>query len=197
MAAAKTARKTAQSPTFRAGFLIASPQMGDRNFTRAVVLLCEHSELGAMGLVINRATELPLEQVLNDLEVEHPQPAEGSVLWGGPVRPSTGFLIYQTPRPDETDEREIRVGPSLRITGSRERLDQYARGDRSGPFYLCLGYSGWGPGQLEREIAEGSWIYSDVDEELIFHTRIEDRWGRAISSLGIDASMIWMQPVNE
>jgi len=183
---------------FRTKFLIASPQMGDRHFTRTVVLLCDHSEQGAMGLVINRATELPLERVLNDLEVEHPRPIDGSVLWGGPVQPGTGFLIYRAQDDEPAQERGVlRVSDSLRITGSRERLDEYAKGERTGPFYLCLGYSGWGPGQLEQEISQGSWIVTDVEEDLIFHTRIEDRWERAIASLGIDISMIWMTPVNE
>ncbi len=190
-------RKSGET-SLRSGYLIASPQMADRHFTRAVVLLCEHSDQGAMGLVINRATELPLEKVLNDLEVEHPRPVDGSVLWGGPVQPGTGFLIYGAPSGEPDQERGVlKVSSSLRITGSRERLDEYAKGIRTGPFYLCLGYSGWGPGQLEKEIAEGSWIVSDIDEDVLLRCRLEDRWERAISILGIDVAMIWMTPVNE
>ncbi len=166
--------------------LIAMPQLRDPNFARTVVLLCEHGPRGAMGFVVNRPTEtLAAEAVAMDPPL---QGDSGMRLWaGGPVEQHRGFLLLGDD-PGRGDSEQISKGFHLTaslavlrdlLESSPERLDQTrAR--------LLLGYAGWGPGQLDTELAESAWITAPADPILVFETPAEAMWERAIRSLGID-----------
>lgn len=181
----------------KSGLLVASPQMVDPFFGRAVILLCEHGVDGTMGLVVNRPIGIQLETVLDQLGVKRPESMPDPVLWGGPVMPEAGFLVC---RGDASAYAEamLEVTDRIFVSSSRTMLEQAAQGALDQPFYLCLGYAGWGPGQLDAEIQRGTWIVLDLDEDIVFSTALEDRWEKSIESLGISADQIWMNnPVEE
>jgi putative transcriptional regulator len=175
-----------------AGLLIASPQMRDPNFAGTVVLLCHHNSDGALGVVINRQTNLTLREILEQLDVEAGPGADVQVLWGGPVEQGAGFVVF--PGAVEDDTGWNLPGP-LAVSPSRRQLEDVL-GD-GGPFFLCLGYAGWGPGQLDSEIETGSWLYIEIDTNLVLDAPIPQRYDRALEKLGLTADQIWMVPVNE
>lgn len=164
--------------------LLAMPQMQDPNFSRSVVLLCKHSEEGAMGLVVNRQTATHASSLV---ELDPPPARDnGLAVWvGGPVEPERGWLLLcRDPARGET----ISVGQGLYLSASVEVLRGLIEADESetsqGRF--LLGYAGWAGGQLESELAASSWLTADVSTSLIFHTPPERMWETAIRGLGID-----------
>jgi putative transcriptional regulator len=177
------------------GLLVASPQMADPFFARTVVLLCRHEEGGAMGMVINRSADLELSSVLEDLDVDLAVDSDRMVLWGGPVEPARGTLVLRTALSEGTEDT-IEITGDIHISGSLEVLTHLA-GLKDDDWILTLGYAGWGPGQLDREIEEGSWIVLPMDPAAIFDLPLDDRYDRCIASLGVDAAMIFMTPVDE
>jgi putative transcriptional regulator len=172
------------------GFLIASPQMRDPNFQRTVVLLVQHNEEGALGLIVNRESPVRLGDVVERLTPAAPLKANRPVLWGGPVERGAGFVLFRGKAPEGWQIRG-----DLSVSASRERLAALVAA--AADFHLCLGYSGWSAGQLDREFAEGSWIHVDASSELIFDCPIADRYDRALAQLGIGASQLWMTPIDE
>ena len=176
----------------RTGLLVASPQMRDPFFERTVVLLCQHDQDGAIGLVINRSGPITLATVVEQLNENATPVNDQPTWWGGPVGPGTGFVIWRGRiKPDEG----WNLGEELAVSPSEEHLNRLIR--EGSNFNLCLGYAGWGPGQLENEIETGSWIYVDLDEDLLFETPLEERYDKALGFLGAAAGSIWMQPIDE
>lgn len=172
------------------GLLVASPQMRDPNFERAVVLLVQHSAQGALGLVVNRESPVRLGSVIDQLELGGSDIADRNVLWGGPVERGAGFVVFRGPAPEGwTCPGNISVSPS------RERLAALVRGGEA--FHLCLGYAGWGPSQLDRELESGSWVHVEADPWLVFDAPTAERYDRALARLGAPAGALWMNPVNE
>ncbi len=165
------------------GFLVAAPQLRDPNFARSVVLLVHHDGDGALGVIVNRPTPVQLGEVLEREDVC----ALGIVMWGGPVDRQVGLVVFQGSAPEGWQPAE-----DVAVSGSRERLDALAAGEA--PFLLCLGYAGWGPGQLDAEFEEGSWIHVDLDAELLFRTPSEERYDVALARLGLTASRLMMVP---
>ena len=175
------------------GLLIASPQMRDPTFERTVVLLCHHDSDGALGLVINRLTSLSLADVFRQLEVHAEESDERhTVHWGGPVEQGAGLLVFSG---QVEEESGWNLPENVAVSTSRERLEDVARGD--GPFFLCLGYAGWGPGQLESEIEMGSWLYTEVQHDLVFDASVDNRYDQALATLGLSTAQLWMNPVDE
>lgn len=171
------------------GFLIASPQLRDPNFTRTVVLLAHHSTEGALGLVINREHTVRL----GDVVLGGKLPAgwgKRPVMRGGPVEPGAGFVIFKG---RAAEGWELPGG--LVVSASKERLEALLAAGQE--FQLCLGYAGWGPGQLDHEFETGSWVYTDASPDLIFDCPIAGRYDRALSRLGVTAASLWMNPVDE
>jgi putative transcriptional regulator len=174
-----------------AGILIASPQMRDPNFERTVVLLCQHDGEGAIGLVINRDGPIPVGAVLQRLNMLSGRGGDTPTWWGGPVGPGTGFVLW---RGHEDVEEGWSLG-GVMVSPSAERLRQLVEArDR---FHLCLGYAGWGPGQLDTEISSGSWIYTEVDPALVFEVPQPERYREALASLGLTPETVWMTPIDE
>jgi len=169
-------------------FLIAMPSLADPNFWRSVVLLGVHSrEEGAFGLVINRALDLALSDVLEDMGESPGQDLMPLVLGGGPVDQSHGFVLFETESGGgRKDEQALGLGAGIALSGSAETLSDLAHGRRDGRFYLLLGYAGWAPGQLEREIEENSWVVAPLEPRILFDVPFEERWTAALRSIGVD-----------
>ncbi len=165
--------------------LIAMPTLADPNFWRTVVLVGVHSsDEGAFGLVINRPLEVDLKEILDELGESVPGESFPQVLAGGPVEPSHGFVLYEDGSA-EPEDSALHVEGGVTVSGSTETLARLARGAEA-RYYLLLGYSGWYPGQLEREIEENSWLVAPLDTSIIFDVAPEDRWTAALRSIGVD-----------
>ena len=154
------------------------------------MLLVDHGEEGAFGLVINRSTGLRLADVVEDagiLRRSEVRSKDVPVMVGGPVSGDAGFVILERAAGDLVDATP--VGALLAISASSKVLSRIARGEVSGRAMLCLGYAGWGPGQLDREAREGSWIPCDVAVELVLGLTPEERWETALRSMGIEPGL--------
>ena len=159
--------------------LLSMPQMLDENFEKTVVLLCDHTADGAFGLVLNRPTTMAAAEAA----VFDPPLAEnhGPLLWtGGPVEPQRGWILLG----ESLDEdAETEVAPGLYLSTSIELLRRViqATPDRA---RVLTGYAGWGPGQLDEEMAASAWLTVDVDPALIFETPADEMWNQALRRLG-------------
>jgi putative transcriptional regulator len=163
--------------------------MGDPNFDRTVVLICQHDEHGAVGLVINREGPATVSDVLEKLEIETSASYDSPTWLGGPVRPGTGFVLW---RGTVDDDEGWNVGEGIAVSPSAERLSTLAT--LGTPFALCLGYAGWSPGQLDHEVQTGSWLFIDVDDAILFEQPMECRYEAALAQLGLTAATIVMTP---
>ena len=172
--------------------LIAMPGMADPRFDRSVVLICAHSDEGAMGLVLNRPLpEVGFDDLLDQLGIE----AEGAgraieVRFGGPVEPGRGFVLHKVSEHGTDPEGRLRIGQALAMTTTRDILVDLAQGNGPEPAVLALGYAGWGPGQLETEMLANGWLTGEGAEDLIFDPVHEDKWQRALRAQGIDPSLL-------
>lgn len=171
------------------GLLVASPQMRDPNFEGAVVLLLTSSSEGALGVVVNRETQTRMGDVIDEMDERSPACANRPVLWGGPVEPGAGFVLWAGEAAEGWSFGPYAVSPS------RDRLTELVV-TRAG-FTLILGYAGWGAGQLEAEITGGSWIPLEGDAAAVLDAPLADRYDTAIRMLGVEPEWIWMTPVDE
>lgn len=180
---------TTESASLAGHLLLAMPALSDPNFTRSVILLCEHTPQGALGLVVNRPLSLPLAQVLRQLELpsDNPKMAARVAFSGGPVETARGFVVHDAPG---RFGDSVTIGEMLAVTASQEILDSIARGAGPARFLLLLGYAGWGPGQLERELADNAWLATPASPELIFDAPVAERWRRAAASIGVDLARL-------
>ncbi len=169
-------------------FLIAMPTLGDSNFAGTVIYVCEHTAEGALGLVINRPTDLTLGSLFEriDLSLEIAPLKERPVFYGGPVQTDRGFVLH-APIGEYTSS--IRVG-ELALTTSRDILQAVADGDGPEHMLITLGYAGWGAGQLEAELGENAWLSVSADPRVIFDTPPTERYPAALALLGIDPIML-------
>ena len=172
-------------------FLLSMPQLTDPNFNRAVVLLCKHSEEGAFGLVINRPL-LTSGTVTVNLDPPVSTDRELQIWVGGPVEPYRSWILVGQ-EPDEAEDlRGMRVAENLYLSTSPDLLRRLLEPSPPPMARLIVGYSGWGPGQLEAELDESSWLISDVDRDLIFKTPPDRLWETAIRRLGADPAALHM-----
>ena len=165
------------------------PQLDDPNFRRTVVLLVHHGSDGSFGIVLNRSLDLSLDGVLRDAGITWPgEPS--SVGWGGPVRPELGWVVFAGDRPANAKDDEVTsLGDGLCVTGSLDMLRAVAAKPPT-KLRLFLGYAGWGPGQLEREMAENAWLCAPIDPIILFHTPSDQRWAAAAALLGVDLNLL-------
>lgn len=166
------------------GFLIAVPQLDDPNFSRSVVLMLEHTAQGAMGITFNRPSEILLDSVGRAHGIKVPSGA-GRAWMGGPVQPERGFLLHR--RGDLVESIEVASGIYLSV--STASLKSLLVGDPA-LYRLCLGYAGWGPGQLEREVVLGGWLTGTASPERVFDTPHDQVWDLAIRDLGVDPAFV-------
>jgi putative transcriptional regulator len=173
----------------RGKLLLAMPNMGDPRFERAVICMCEHSEKGAMGIVINQpATHIEFPELMEQLNIPIPSnPADIGVFTGGPVEPNRGFVLHSA---DYTQDSSLVISEILAITATVEILRALAASEGPGNSLLALGYAGWSAGQLENEILANAWLHTEIDSDLVFATEPELKWPLAMAKLGIDVSML-------
>ncbi len=168
-------------------FLIASPSMNDPHFRQTVTYICENNEAGSLGFIINRPMEADLSDILNQLDLKNPQAlANFPILKGGPVGLERGFVLHQGGEWNHTSE----IITGLSVTTSKDILKSISSGLGPSESLLILGYSGWGPGQLEQELTTSSWINAPANNEILFTVPYKNRWQKAINLLGIEASDI-------
>lgn len=169
-------------------FLIAMPNMADPNFAGAVIYVCEHTAEGALGLMINRPTDLTLSGLLEriELRVASQESADTPVFFGGPVHTDRGFVLH-APAGEYTSS--IQIG-DLALTTSRDVLQAVAEGEGPTQLFVSLGYAGWGAGQLEDEISENAWLTVGANADIIFNVPPADRFDAALKLLGIDPIML-------
>jgi len=167
--------------------LVALPALADPHFARSVALVCQHDEDGAMGVVVNRASEYSLGDVLAQMSLEPLDDAMARqvVLAGGPVHPERGFVLHDGER---LWDSTLAIGDGLSLTTSRDILEAMALGEGPGHVVVALGCAGWGAGQLEFELGENSWLTAPVDRELLFDLPLEQRWHAAGGRIGVDMS---------
>ncbi len=172
-------------PSSLAGhFLIAMPAMEDAHFRETVTYLCEHTERGALGVVVNRTMDVTMESLFGqmDIAVQDLSVLARPVRYGGPVSGQHGFVLH---RSEGTWNSSLVVGKELTLTTSRDILEAAARGEGPSDWLLTLGYAGWGAGQLEEELAANAWLTVVADADVLFGTAPEALFDVALSRLGV------------
>ena len=179
-------------------FLIAMPGLQDSIFGKSVVYVCEHSERGALGLVINKPSDINLKALFDrvDLPLMRPDLVNVPVFQGGPVQTERGFVLHEAifaeaHKPLESVYAATMTIPGgLEMTTSKDVLEAISTGAGPGKVLISLGYSAWGQGQLESELGENSWLTVDADRSVIFDTPIAQRYDRALLLLGDRKSVV-------
>nr|WP_051084100.1 YqgE/AlgH family protein [Gilvimarinus chinensis] len=176
--------------SLRNHFLIAMPGMTDPHFAHSVTYICEHSNEGAMGIVVNLPMDLTLKDIYEQLELStNHDSAEHPALAGGPVSVERGFVLHPT-NSEQSWQSTIQVSADISLTASRDILEAMAEGRGPENTLVALGYAGWETGQLEQEIIDNAWLTVPADQQILFHTPTEQRWAAAARNLGIDLNLI-------
>ncbi len=171
-------------------FLIAMPGLDDPNFSGAVTLLCHHSTEGAMGLLLNRASDFTLGELMAQMGFHDIDSSLASrpVLSGGPVEPERGFVLHS---PDAGPfESSFTISEQIQLTTSRDVLEALAHGEGPRHALIALGYAGWSAQQLEAELQQHAWLSVDADAKVVFEVPLEQRWNAATRLIGIDPSAL-------
>ncbi|RFO95066.1 YqgE/AlgH family protein [Rhodoferax lacus] len=180
-------------------FLIAMPGLEDALFGKSVVYVCEHTARGALGLVINKPSDMQLPALFGkvDLDLKRMDLSHSPVFQGGPVQTERGFVLHE-PIYVGTDQETLyastmSIAGGLEMTTSKDVLEALASGAGPRRVLITLGYAAWGEGQLESELGENSWLTVDATREVIFDTPVEERYERALGLLGLQSWMISSQ----
>ena len=179
-------------------FLIAMPGLEDETFAKSVVYLCEHSERGALGLVINKPSDINLQSLLQkvDLDLRRQDLTDTPVFQGGPVQTERGFVLHDAMQADSEKPEDsgysstLSIPGGLEMTTSKDVLEALSTGAGPRRVLVTLGYASWGEGQLESELAENTWLTVGADPSVIFDTPIGQRWDRALGLLGLQSWML-------
>ena len=176
-------------PTLANQLLIALPGLADPNFSRSVTLVCQHDADGAMGVVVNRASEYTLGEVFRQMgiETDDAELCARAVMAGGPVHPERGFVLHDG---DREWDSSLAIADGLYVTTSRDVLEAMARGEGPPSATVALGCAGWGAGQLEHELLENSWLTAPADADLLFRMPLEARWQAAAGRIGVDLARL-------
>ncbi|MDD3518584.1 MAG: YqgE/AlgH family protein [Chromatiales bacterium] len=177
-----------KATNFTNQFLIAMPALSDPNFFHSVTLICEHNADGAMGIVVNHPMDITLNAVFEHMQIASHEPVgDAPVYSGGPVQPDRGFILHQ---PVGDWSSTLRIGDEVAVTTSRDILEALAEGQGPERFLAALGYAGWGPGQLEQEIADNTWLTTPADSDILFALPAAQRWQAAARRLGVDLNLL-------
>ena len=169
--------------------LIAMPDIGDPRFDRSVILMCAHGEDGGMGLIVNKPSpEIVLSDLFEQLSIARGVPLEARVHVGGPMEGSRGFVLH--PAAYRQDDSTLDVAGVFGMTATLDILRALAAGTGPDLSLVALGYAGWGPGQLESEIAANGWLVAEATPDLVFDRDHSGKWGRAVRSLGADPVLL-------
>ena len=162
------------------------PQLLDPNFKRAVVLLLANDEDGSFGLVLNRSLDLSANRLCDSLDVQWCGDPRVSTHWGGPVEPSSGWVLFrEDPVPETRPVEHSEIAPGLHFADSIEVLRSVAE-EPPLDARIYLGYSGWGPGQLEAELAQGTWLIGTLERGLAFEVSADSMWDTVLRGMGVD-----------
>lgn len=172
--------------TLTGSFLVSTPQMPDPRFEEQVIYICAHSSEGAMGLAINKPnTAFSLAEVLQGADLPIPAIELPPVYVGGPVELESAFILYLS---EYSTEYQLEVSPSVSLSRETKVLEDIAAGCGPQNYLFLLGYTGWGPGQLERELVDDGWLTVPADDNIIFRLPDEEKWKAAAMQYGIDIS---------
>lgn len=171
-------------------FLIAMPRLDDENFTQSVTYICEHNAEGAMGVTINRPSDVLLQDILEQINITAKSANVGhqEIYHGGPVQTDRGFILHS--KTEKQWDATLNINDDIQLTSSKDILLAIANNEGPEESLITLGYAGWGAGQLEQEIANNFWLSCPADTNIIFNTPIEKRWESAASLLGIDLQLL-------
>ncbi len=171
--------------SLRGRFLVAEPELRDANFFHTIIYMVRHDAGGAMGIVINRSVgRWPVAEVMRNLGIDAGDNREiVRVHYGGPVEPEAAFVIHST---DYIQDGTVEVSEAVSMTSRHEIFEAIARGEGPRDRLLAFGFSGWGPGQLERELDQGGWFVLPGDAEFLFDPAIDSKWDRALARRTID-----------
>ncbi len=174
--------------SFRNQFLLAMPGLAGSYFGDTLSFVCEHNDEGAMGIIVNRPSQVSLIELLTQLGIDKgAAPADVLVMEGGPVGAERGFILHS----DEVRfEASLELGHRLMLSSAREVLEAIAEDRGPADYLVALGYAGWDAGQLEEEVRENAWLTCPANPEIIFHTPFDQRVRAAAEVLGIDFSLI-------
>lgn len=170
-------------------FLIAMPAMADPHFSKTLTFICEHNEQGALGVVVNRPIDLTVHALLEQIDLK-PQSDAAKLIpvhYGGPVQTDRGFVLHS---PAGAWQSTLAVSDSIGLTTSKDILQAVAQGEGPAQMLVTLGYAGWAPGQLEREMAQNAWLTVQADPRILFDTPAERRYDAGLKLLGIDLAML-------
>lgn len=179
-------------------FLIAMPGLADENFSKSVVYLCEHNERGALGLVINKPSDITVANLFDkvELSLRRDDLKDTPVFQGGPVQTERGFVLHEGMTASNAEGQEpgysstMVIPGGLEMTTSRDVLEAMASGAGPQRVLMTLGYAAWGEGQLETELGDNAWLTVGADRQVIFDTPIEQRYDKALALLGLQSWML-------
>ena len=170
-------------------YLLATPNVQDPLFASSIIYMCEHSEEGSMGVVINHLSEQTLQDIFDQLDIhcDDQEILDTQVFIGGPVKLEQGFVLHSQ---RGNWDRTMAVGDNIYVTSSKDILQAIAL--RHGPddFLVLLGFSGWAPGQLERELQENSWLTARASDDITYNHDIDHKWQMAFDTLGFNLDML-------
>lgn len=169
--------------------LVAMPQMEDQRFARSVVYICAHTDDGAMGLIINKLAEaINFSDLLEQLNLPVATVSDKTrVHFGGPVETGRGFVLHSD---DFTQDASLLIENGVALTATVDILSAISKGNGPRNYLLALGYAGWAPGQLDSEIQANGWLIAPADTDILFGSKIENKWNTALNTIGIDVTML-------
>lgn len=178
-----------QSVNLTHHFLIAMPALADPFFSKTLTYICEHSDQGALGLVVNRPIDLTLKDLLDQLDISSDDQAVSAlpIMFGGPIQLDRGFVLHQ---PVGDWQSTMVVHDKVGLTTSLDILRAIASGESPKELLVALGYSGWAPGQIEHELSQNTWLTVPASPNIIFELPAEDRLAAAMRLLGVDLSCL-------
>ena len=170
--------------------LIAMPGIGDQNFDKSVIYMCSHSEDGAMGIIVNKPSiDLKFSDLFKQLSIAPVGLISSETVHiGGPVEHGRGFILHSSDY--VAKDSSLNVTDRISMTASLEILEDISKGKGPSNYLLSLGYSGWGPGQLEAEIQANGWLICETPDEFLFTIHDEEKWDVALRAIGIESGML-------
>lgn len=171
-------------------FLIAMPNLTDKEFSHTVTYLCQHSAEGAVGIIINRPTVMKLGDIFAQMEIDAISRASvnSPIYLGGPIQQERGFVIHN--RCEQQWDSSIAISDEVSLTSSRDILEAIAKGEGPAHYLIALGYAGWSAGQLEKEMIENIWLHTPYAEAILYQTPVSQRWNAAANLIGININLL-------
>ena len=175
--------------------LVSMPSLEDERFFKTVIYMCAHSNEGSMGIIINKKIDYDLyPDLLEQLGIDKPlNNKKLFIRYGGPVESGRGFVLHSD---DIIRQETLSIDKGVALTSTSEFFEDLSKGDGPKNSILALGYSGWGPGQIEKEILSNSWMTLSVDSSFLFDDEVNNKWSKAYNLLGIDPSKLSLNSGN-